>query len=562
MTGFLQSPGVQVVEKDASLIVPGVSSSVGAMAGSFQWGPINDPILINDETQLVSIFGKPDNSTYKSFFNAANFLAYSNGMYVRRVVDSATAKNSSTGVSTLIQSVDDYLDNALATTGLAFTAKFPGALGNSLQVKVVDQDAYTALSPTDKSVWPGAPSTSPYAVSKGKPTVEDELHVMVVDAGGLFTGTPGTVLETFAFVSKASDAISFEGTSNYFVNVIRDRSQYVYVTGIESDWGTTVISQADDVYFGLTSQFVGTLTGGVNGYATDAQIAAAYGVYANADLFDVSLVPTGQMSSANFQIVLNALVGGSARTDVVVFGSITDSTGQPIFNTTSNPVDAATTYLGSMSSSYAVLDSGFKYQYDKYNDVYRWIALNSDTAGLCALTDKTNDPWFSPGGFNRGQVKNAIKLAWNPNQSQRDALYKIGINSVVAFPGQGIVLFGDKTMTQKPSAFDHINIRRLFIAVEKAVSRAAKFQLFEQNDDITRSQFIALVEPFLREVQGRRGIEDFRVICDESNNPPSAIARNEFYGTVLIKPLYSINFIRLTFTAVGPNVSFDVAAGV
>ena len=213
------------------------------------------------------------------------------------------------------------------------------------------------------------------------------------------------------------------------------------------------------------------------------------------------------------------------------------------------------------SSSYATLDSGWKYQFDKYNDLYRFVPLNGDVAGLMVRTDNTRDPWWSPAGFNRGNVKNVVKLPYNPLKAQRDQLYKKGINPIVTFPGQGTVMFGDKTLLAKPSAFDRINVRRLFIVLEKAISTASKFTLFEFNDDFTRAQFRNMVEPFLRDVQGRRGIFDFRVVCDESNNTGEVIDRNEFIGDIYIKPARSINFIQLNFVAVRTGVEFEEVVG-
>ena len=213
------------------------------------------------------------------------------------------------------------------------------------------------------------------------------------------------------------------------------------------------------------------------------------------------------------------------------------------------------------STSYAVMDSGYKYMYDRYNDLYRWIPLNGDVAGLCVRTDNTNDPWWSPAGLNRGQIKNLVKLAYNPRKADRDTLYKAGINPVVTFPGQGTILFGDKTLLNKPSAFDRINVRRLFIVLEKAIATASKFTLFEFNDAFTRAQFKSLVVPYLREVQGRRGITDFLVVCDDTNNTPDIIDRNEFVGDIYIKPARSINFIQLNFVAVRTGVAFSEVVG-
>jgi len=233
-----------------------------------------------------------------------------------------------------------------------------------------------------------------------------------------------------------------------------------------------------------------------------------------------------------------------------------------VYNNAGDEADDIVSFRTTLtSSSYAVLDSGWKYQYDKYNDKYRWIALNADVAGLCARTDAIADPWFSPGGLNRGQIRNVVKLAYSPDNTDRDTLYKAGVNPVVAFPGEGTVLFGDKTLLAKPSAFDRINVRRLFIVLEKAIALAAKYQLFEFNDAFTRAQFRNLVEPFLRDIKGRRGIYDFRVICDETNNTGEVIDRNEFVADIYIKPARSINFISLNFIATRTGVAFEEIVG-
>ena len=212
-------------------------------------------------------------------------------------------------------------------------------------------------------------------------------------------------------------------------------------------------------------------------------------------------------------------------------------------------------------SSYAVMDSGYKYQYDKYNDVYRWVPLNGDIAGLCVRTDNERDPWFSPAGLNRGVIKNVVRLAWNPTKAERDELYKAGVNPVVTFPGEGTILYGDKTLLNRPSAFDRINVRRLFIVLEKSITKAARSSLFEFNDEFTRAAFVNIVEPFLRDVQGRRGIYDYRVVADTTNNTAEVIDQNQFVGDIYIKPARSINFIQLNFTAVRTGVAFEEIVG-
>ena len=240
---------------------------------------------------------------------------------------------------------------------------------------------------------------------------------------------------------------------------------------------------------------------------------------------------------------------------VVVFISPPDTS---VINNAGSEATSIVTFRDTLtSSSYAVLDSGWKYQYDRYNDVYRWVPLNGDTAGTTVRTDFVADPWFSPAGFNRGQIKNVVKLAYSPSKTDRDTLYKKGVNPVVSFPGNGTVLFGDKTLLAKPSAFDRINVRRLFIVLEKSIATAAKYQLFEFNDGFTRAQFKNLVEPFLRDVQGRRGITDFKVVCDESNNTGEVIDGNEFVADIFIKPARAINFIQLNFVATRTGISFE-----
>ena len=303
-----------------------------------------------------------------------------------------------------------------------------------------------------------------------------------------------------------------------------------------------------------------TLSGGVDDYeSTPANIVAAYTPLTNSEQYDISLVPVGNVSASTAKQILDLL---EPRKDCIVFIS-PNTNGGPITSLGSNATSAMITYKNatSINSSYAVMDSGFKYQYDRYNDSYRWIPLNGDVAGLCARTDYTADPWFSPGGFNRGQIKNIVKLGFNPSQADRDILYQNGINPVTAFPGQGTILYGDKTMLARPSAFDRINVRRLFVVLEKSIATAARYQMFEFNDSFTRAQFKNLVEPFLRDVQGRRGVTDFRVKCDESNNTGEIIDRNEFVADIFIKPNRSINFITLNFIAARSSVSFDEIGG-
>ena len=397
----------------------------------------------------------------------------------------------------------------------------------------------------------------------------DEMHIAVIDEDGEISGTTGTILETFEGVSQAHDAKTSTGASNYYPNVIYAQSKFIYwVDHIStlSDGlakkGTTFDNSVGDAFVVSST----SLASGTDDFAaTNAEIATAYEKFNDSENVDLSLLicgPSQTGADATGDTKATAVMDiATARKDCVAFVSPARADVVGVANAITQTQNVVGFADGLPSTSYAVIDSGYKYMYDRYNDVYRFVPLNGDTAGLCARTDSIADAWFSPGGFNRGQVRGAVKLAFNPNQAQRDELYKSRVNSIVSFPGQGTVLFGDKTASAKPSAFDRINVRRLFIVLEKAVSTAAKFQLFEFNDEFTRAQFRNLVEPFLRDVQGRRGLTDFSVICDDTNNTGDVIDRNEFRADIFIKPARSINFIQLNFVATRSGVAFSEVAG-
>ena len=398
----------------------------------------------------------------------------------------------------------------------------------------------------------------------------DEMHIVVIDEDGGITGTAGEILETFAGVSQASDAKDAQGNSNYAPDVIYRDSKYVYYMDHETtlaNAGSTKTGQTFDNAQG--DAFVVktySLASGTDDYvATNAEIATAYEKFNDAENVDLSLLlcgPSQTGADATGDTKATAVMDiANDRKDCVAFISPARADVVGVANAVTQTQNVVGFADGLPSTSYAVIDSGYKYMYDKYNDVYRFVPLNGDTAGLCARTDSVADAWFSPGGFNRGQVRGAVKLAFNPNQTQRDEIYKARVNPVVSFPGQGTVLFGDKTAQSKPSAFDRINVRRLFIVLEKAISTAAKFQLFEFNDEFTRAQFRNLVEPFLRDVQGRRGLTDFSVVCDDTNNTGDVIDRNEFRADIFVKPNRSINFIQLNFVATRSGVAFSEVAG-
>jgi hypothetical protein len=385
------------------------------------------------------------------------------------------------------------------------------------------------------------------------------MHIVVVDEDGGITGTSGEVLEVYDSVSKGSDAKTAQGDTNYYVDVLYNQSEYIYwmdhvATG--SNWGSAV---AGITFTALSAPFTRSLASGADGSAVStAELKTAYEKYNDADTVDVNLIIAGKGNATHID---NLITIAENRKDAIVFVSPERSDVVNVTNSTTQTTNVKGFFDSIRSSSYAVFDSGYKYTYDKYNDVFRYVPLNGDIAGLAARTDLIADSWFSPAGFNRGVIRGAVKLSYNPTQGQRDELYRARVNPVVTLPGQGTLLFGDKTGLSTPSAFDRINVRRLFITLEKAISTASKFQLFEFNDEFTRAQFRNIVEPFLRDVQGRRGVTDFRVVCDSSNNTANVIDSNEFRADIFVKPNRSINFIQLQFVATRSGAAFEEVVG-
>lgn len=702
---FQVSPGVNITEIDLTTVVPAVSTTEGAFAGVFRWGPVDKVILVDTEDKLVARFGKPSNLNAETFFTAANFLSYGNKLYIVRTanttdstgVDGALSAFANTGAATsvlnLIVKNDDLItDNTVISalnseTNVRYTSRYPGALGNSLKISVCDtvntffsntslralngnnssldanissNAALTSVVATNgsntvtinigratsgtiaeavsqagtirgllsigdlleignttigtqylkvtaidavtntanvasfvvnvsskytlttiggssgnadalstgylKRYWEysqvvdRAPGTSNYVANFGNSAAVDEVHVVVADEDGLISGVPGTVLEVYEGLSRANNAVSENGTSIFLKDVINQNSKYVYYVTNRAvaylDNAVSIASTANNKP--MTLSFAGGSDGGSEANVATNIVISGYDKFKSSEDIDVSLVLQGKAKGTTLASHLIDNIA-EARKDCVAF--ISPELEDVVYNQGDEAADVISFRNSLTSTSYAVIDSGYKYQYDKYNDVYRYIPLNGDVAGLCVRTDDQRDPWWSPAGFNRGVIKNTIKLAYNPAKADRDQLYKAGINPVVTFPGQGTVLFGDKTMLSKPSAFDRINVRRLFIVLEKAIATAAKFTLFEFNDEFTRAQFRNLVEPFLRDVQGRRGIYDFRVVCDETNNTAEVIDRNEFRGDIYIKPSKSINFIQLNFVAVRSGVEFSEIVG-
>ena len=664
--GFLVSPGVQVKEIDLTNVIPAVATSIGAIAGAFEKGPVSSIVNISSEEELVEIFGKPKTTSnqFETWFSAANFLKYTDTLKVVRAGSGHVNAGANSGI--LIRDLDHY--DASFSTGQGshgeWTARTAGTWGNALRVEICpsatafeqdlstnnlvdgaislgattvtvdDADAsgyafnvgdlisfysdttnlvsiddyneyevvsissevltvrlkddpagagiQTAIADNSKikrrwkyaDLFTGAPGTSDYNTNAGRGS-GDELHVVVADATGAITGydtdvagqRTSSVIETFGFMSKNSNAKSPQGDSIYYPDVIRAKSNYIYWTdhiSAGSNWGTDTTT----TYTAVTTTTIESLTGGTDDLAVTAgELELAYDKFKDSESEDVNLVIGGPSSLVadtktgmdTHNTMIQALVEG--RKDCVGFVSPYRSAVVGVTTSTKQAQNVEKAAQALPSSSYMVMDSGYMYMYDKYNDVYRHVPLNGSVAGLCANTDLVADPWFSPAGYNRGTIRGAIKLAFNPDKADRDRLYPARVNPVVNFPGIGVTLFGDKTMQTKPSAFDRINVRRLFLVLEKAIATASKYQLFEFNDEFTRAQFRNMVEPFLRDVQGRRGITDFLVKCDSSNNTGSVIDRNEFVADIFVKPARSINFITLNFVATRTGVAFSEVGG-
>jgi len=647
---FQVSPGVLVREIDLTNVVPAVATSIGAVAGAFETGPVDEIIAIASEQDLVKVFGKPNGSNFETWFTAANFLQYGNALRVVRA-DTGSLNATADGSGLKIKNDTDYEENYAGGEGSVgnWASKFPGTIGNAIGVSMCSSaTAYeqtvsstasaasagaTTLAVTDGTefsvgdiiylqetdgsqyevtaiavnnltirqldnpnggglktamvggeairrrwrfydLFDAAPGTSTWAADRN--ISGDEMHVVVYDTTAAITGFDNdvagqrttSVLETYAFVSQAASAKTTQGGTNYYPTVINRGSEYVRwmdhdasltEAGTDIASGATYTSGAGDA-----GVIVATLSGGTDDYAvTVGELDLAYDLFADTETVDVNLIMAGTCPAGTDGVThaTNLIDLAEARKDVVAFISPRRADVVGIGSSITQTSNVKGFFDQLSSSSYAVFDSGYKYMYDKYNDVYRHVPLNGDIAGLAANTDNVADPWFSPAGFNRGQIRGVVKLAFNPNKSQRDILYPARINPVVTFPGQGTVLFGDKTALSRPSAFDRINVRRLFIVLEKAISTASKFQLFEFNDEFTRAQFRNLVEPFLRDVQGRRGITDFSVVADETNNTGEVIDRNEFVADIYIKPARSINFITLNFIATRTGVAFSEIGG-
>jgi hypothetical protein len=584
------SNGVKValIDAKADQILVGVSTSAGLPNIAVGYGV----------TQAISstLPGAGTTSTLDGYLKGVITQISGTNAYVK-VLSHVSAAGTETAVDYQPSGVYAFASSGSVAIHTAGQSVAAGSTSYTAQQDWFDQQTIS-LSNNTSITWNNIadrPSTSSFAAARNSRF--DEIHVVVIDDKGVVSGNAGTILEKHLNLSKAKDAEFSVGSPSNWRKYLASNSQYIFggsqpagivTTGFSSGFtlatDTGWDQETDSIIFGATGANTLTLAGGknynggtditVSGSLTSTigNLSTGYDLFANSEEYEVDFF---LMGSANYakesaQALANKLISvAEERKDAVAFISpyrlafLNDSTvGSVTVNSAADITNNVISFYAPItSSSYSVFDSGYKYMYDKFADTFRYVPLNGDIAGVCARTDINNFPWFSPAGTTRGAILNAVKLAYNPSKTQRDRLYSNRINSVIFTPGSGIVLFGDKTGLAKSSAFDRINVRRLFIYLENAISAAAKDQLFEFNDETTRSNFVNIVDPFLRDVQAKRGIQDFRVICDETNNTAAIIDNNEFVADIFIKPARSINFIGLTFVATRSGVSFEEIIG-
>lgn len=564
------SPGVITQEIDYTARATILGTATGGTVGQFKWGAAGVEIPVSSEPELVATLGKPNDQNYRDWFCAANFLAYTSSLKLVRVINEETALNAAVGgVSPAILIKNSNHLEAIklnGTVGANFVARCPGDLGNSIAVSIADSTTFATWAYAD--LFDSAPDSTRNTPVSNVPA-NDEVHIVITDVLGVFTGTPGTILEKFAYLSKAKDGASPDGNSVYYVNIINSQSAYVYAvtpladTAVETDplkaaWGQRISD--DKAFLDLTVAYRGVLAGGADGDIPGKdEYLDAFGVLTSPDKTDVALLFAGgcgndlnQPEISNF-----ILTEASRRQDMLAF--VSPKASDIVGKTKSAAVTAilATKEALTTKDSYGVITTGYKLQYDRYNDTNRWVPGNGDDAGLCAYTENNNDVWVSPAGYNRGAYRNCISLAFNPDQQSRDTLYKANINPVVTFPNDGTILYGDKTLQAKNSVFSFIGTRRLFNFLKITIRESSKYVLFENNTKFTRQQFKDVVEPILREIKGRDGVVDYFVRCDEFNNTDDVIQKGEFVANIIVKPQYSIQGIRLQFTAVRRETNFQ-----
>ena len=566
------SPAVVIKEIDASTSIRTASTTIGGTVGDFRWGPVGVPMTVATETELVSTFAAPDEANSVEFHSAAYYLRYADNLKVVRTTD-ANAKNAYDADSATAPAIGnsmewDAQESTLAGANHTFIAKYPGALGTGLTISVCPADETTFDGWAYKSEFDTFPGTSTSATAEG--ATNDEVHVAVVDVNGNF-GSKGAVLETFPHVSLATDAKTPDGSTNYIKNVVNTGSAYVWMAGFgtagsrfDADAGSALASGTN--YLTTPAAILTIdLTGGVNQNAnTTGSVATAFDALEDEDTVPVDILFANAMSARVDQVTVTNDITATAvaRKDCIAVASPARSDVVGVASPATMVTNTMLTAKDMTYGSYLVVDNNFLKVYDKYNDKYIMVPAASSTAGIMAATDNNAAPWVSPAGTRRGNYLGITSLAYSPTKAQRDTLYKGGVNPIANIPGQGVMLYGDKTHMNRPSAFDRINVRRLFTSLEKAIGEFAKASLFELNDEFTRAEFVNNVEPLLREVKGRRGITDFKVVCDETNNTASVIDRNEFVATIFIKPARSINFITLNFVATRTGADFEEVVGI
>ena len=577
------SPGVISTERDFSATVQMLGTATGGTVINSKWGFADYEMIVANEDELVNLAGKPTDQNFRDWFAAANFLKYTSALRWVRVVDEETALNAAAGngsVAGILIKNKAHLDSVRSVSSItqAFAAKCPGALGNSIGISIAD--AATFADWEYESLFDTAPNSSG-PLSGNTAEALDEVHVVVTDVLGLFSGVPGSVLETYPYLSKARDAKGVNGESSYYINYLNNTSNYV--------WGLTPIAAAELVTEGDDPQNPGTpITLDVSPVGANLTDGKPFAVFKDAITYQFAGGADGDTPGKDDYINAFDVLTTPDDTDIALLfaGGCGNDTNQP---DVSNHVLASTAKRGDMlgfvspkfsdvvgalktavtkniiatknalanKDSYGVMTTGYKLQYDRYNDMNRWVPGNGDDAGLCARAENEFDVWVSPAGFNRGHYVDCLQLAFNPDKNARDELYRENINPVATFPKDGTILYGDKTLQAKNSAFSWIGIRRLFNYLRNSIQASAKYSLFEFNTQFTRQAFKDQVEPILREIKGRNGIFDFYVRCDETNNTPTVIQKGEFLADIIIKPQYSIQGIRLSFTAVRREVNFD-----
>lgn len=527
------SPGVEVREEDRTLGVNNLVANATGYVGMFRWGPVEQVTRITtNETELVRRFGRPDNATTLYFHAALNYLLYTNPLLVVRVVGEDAVNAVATDSTPLLLKNDEAYETA-NLDDISIVARYPGTMGNSLMVSIANDEGFDNWAYADEFDYAPGP---------------DEFNMVVVDEDGFISGNAGTVLERYELLSKTEGSKRPDGTSAFIEKVLKQQSNWVLAGDLDA---------IDFTVVGSEGIYEVSLQGGVDDNSADTSFASGWNIFSNAEVYDVVRVFTSGSSATDATTAIDVVDG---RQDAVAFVAprLDDVRNNP------DAVENVKNYFNTeinKNSSYAFYTDNWKLIYDKYNDRDIWIPTDSDAAALHARVFVQNEPWSSPAGLNRGQLRNVIKLAWNADKSQRDVLYKNSINSIVAFPGEGNVLFGDKTALRRPSAFSRINVRTLFIILKKNIAHSARYQLFEINDFITRGIFRNATDQYLNNVQARRGLYDYRVVADESNNNAQIIDNNEFVGDIYLKPTRTINFIRLNFVAVATNVQFEEVEG-